>query len=100
MEKVVLIRSYEFLIIISFISLLSCTRNDTVTLPTTTIAITVADANSWNISNNTMDVVNGATIRLYKSETDIMNDVATEYTAITGLAGKASLMVEYKREYF
>ncbi|TKK69275.1 hypothetical protein FC093_08120 [Ilyomonas limi] len=97
MQRAILIQLLGFFITLS---LFSCTRNGTVMLPATRVEITVKDGNSWAAFNTAIDVVSGAIVKLYDSESDIMSNKAPEYTAITNGALTASILVEYKSEYF
>ncbi|MDB5111959.1 MAG: hypothetical protein JWR67_3073 [Mucilaginibacter sp.] len=87
-----------FILILFF----SCNKNDTTVSPppTTTVEITVKDGNSWTPSNTTMNLVSGATIKLYDTQTDIINNNPPKYTATTDQSGKASIPVAYKNQYF
>lgn len=97
MKKLFLINLLGLVILGSFFS---CNKKETTTTPTTTVEITVKDGNSWTSSNTTMNIVSGATINIYDTQTDIINNSTPKYTATTDQSGKASIPVEFKTQYF
>lgn len=66
----------------------------------TKVEITVRDGNSWTTSNTTMNVVSGATIKIYETQTAIINNSSPKYTVTTDQSGKASLPVDFRNLYF
>lgn len=79
---------------------LSCNKEKAITPPDTILEITVKNGNSWTLSNTAMDAVTGATIKVYETQTDILNNSSPKYTAVTDQSGKASIPVEFKMQYF
>ena len=94
MKKLFIILSGIAIITQSF----SCGKKDVT--PPTTVEITVKDGNSWSSADTVLAVVDGATIKLYETQADIMNNNAPKYTATTGQSGMASIPVEFKSQYF
>lgn len=94
MKKLLLIHLLAFLILVPFSS---CIKNPP---PFAIVKITVVDGNSWTSSNTTMNLVSGATVKLYNTQTEIINNAAPAYTATTDQAGNAVIPVAYKSIYF
>lgn len=96
----------KLIIVLSGIAVLTqfsdCSKKDTnqPPTPTTKVEITVKDGNSWSLSDTALKVVDGATIKIYDTSTDIMNNSTPKYTATTDQSGKASIPVEFKSQYF
>jgi hypothetical protein len=63
----------------------------------TTIEITVRDGRSWAQGkvDTTLNIVSNATVKLYVSKDDIINNVPPAFTLITDASGKASLDIDH-----
>ena len=80
-----------------FLPFSSCIKNSP---PFAIVKITVVDGNSWAPTNTTMNLVSGATVKLYNTQTEIINNAAPTYTATTDQTGNAVIPVAYKSAYF
>ena len=88
------------LIAVSFLSFISCTKNNDQPVPVTpvvktTLEILVKDGNSFvNGKDDTLDNVAGATIKLYANKDDIINHAPPTFVLSTNSFGKAVLDID------
>jgi hypothetical protein len=88
--------------IVLLIQIVSCSKDvqpvATVATPAkTTIEITVRDGHSWTQGkvDTTLDIVSNATVKLYVSKDDIINNAPPAFTITTDASGKASLDIDH-----
>lgn len=47
-----------------------------------------------------MNVVSGATLKIYTTQTEIINNISPKHTATTDKSGTVNIQAEFKNQYF
>jgi hypothetical protein len=83
---------------LSILMLTSC-RKDQGDDSNTSIEVIVKDGNSWSTNNTSLNPAGGATVSLYATEADMINNTPT-YTRVTGAAGGVQFPVPENSKYY